>query len=521
MTRTRITQSILIYASDTYDDTITPSLANFETNPLNAEEDLNNIRSMLSHLRDVQTGNWHDVLVAPTALETGTARGVQNVNDALHALEKKRVLRCVWSLESIAGGAAQGVILALSEIPANTTIAVGAVTTLGTVAEDATTFGTFSAADVVSGPTAISPLNLVQLVDATTRDPILDGADRVYGLLQSENAADGHTATGTTPNRLQISFVKISGGTSLTLVTAGALNGTNFDYCYVERVRLEDLNEADFLGGANIDVPSGTTVTRQVAYDNQGATPVDQTTNAILDLEGPGLAWLVRDDLEAVLLGITEGSAGGTSVLQVGAAVDTFDVDAIVNDFASGMRIDTGGERIDIGENAGVIESTGANDLTVNGNGELLLEDGNRSGSTYAQVGIKLSETTAEWDAFEVEFGGEVSLLNAIVAASNSASRTRVQAVVTANIAADTDVGGPGGTVTNLDVNLPAYDAVTFLTDVDVFVDGVLMRNGANAAANEDVYPGTDQSLGDLRFEFALKGTGSKPDVVTVIVYGQ
>jgi hypothetical protein len=60
-----------------------------------------------------------------------------------------------------------------------------------------------------------------------------------------------------------------------------------------------------------------------------------------------------------------------------------------------------------------------------------------------------------------------------------------------------------------------------FVTDVDVFVNGVLLRNGANAAANEDVYPGTDPSTGDLRFEFTLKGTGSKPDVVTVVVNGQ
>ena len=407
MTRTRITQSILIYASDTYDDTITPSLANFETNPINAEEDFNNIRSMLSQLRDVQTGNWDDVLTAPVALEAGVARGVQNLNDALHAVEKKRVLKCIWGLNSIAGGAGQGVILGAGELPGHTTIAVGAVTTLGTVAAEATTFATFSAADVVAGSTAISPRNLVQLVDAVTRDPLTDAGDQIYGLLQSENSADGHTATDTTPNRLQISFVKVTGGTALGLITAGALNGVDFDYCYVERVRLEDLNEADFLGGANIDVPSGTTVTRQVAYDNQGTTPVDLTTNAFLDLEGPGLSYQIRDDLEAILLAITEGSAGGTSVFQLGAAVDTFDVDAIVNDFANGARFDTGGERINVGETAGVIESTGANDLTLLGAAELFVDDGTRGASTFS-VPLKLSEDSAEWSDFETEFGDVV-----------------------------------------------------------------------------------------------------------------
>jgi hypothetical protein len=642
MARTRITQSALIYASDAYDDTIAPSLANFETNPINAEEDFNNVRSMLSELRDVQAGNWYDALVAPATLEAGAIRGVQNINDALHLVEKKRVLSCTWNLTDIAvpasasaaatltnatnflntetvtidgkiytfqtaltdvdgnvqigatvalshenlrrainldgvagtdyaasmtlhstvsatdgatttvvtaktpgtagnaiavseatatgswgaanlaGGAGDVVILGAGELPSNTTAAVGAVTTLGTVvAAHGGTFGQHALSEV-AGSTAISPKNLMQIVDGDSRDPILSGGRQVYGLLQGESGVtDGATITDATTTRVQVSFVRINAtGDDLEAAPATDIGAATVNYCSVTRVRFEDLAEDNFLGGASIDVPAGTTVTRQVGYDNQGTTPVDLTTNATLDLEGPGLVWAVRDDLEAILFRVVEGSAGGTSEFQLGSDVDVFNVDAIVNDFANGARIDTAGERIDIGENAGTIESTGANDLTLLGAGELLLDDGNQVGSTWVQTGgVKLSDTTAEWDAFEVAFG-ETSLLDAIVQASQVVNRTRVDAIVTANVAADNDVNGPGG-ANNLDVDLPAYDQVTFLTDVDAYVNGVMLRNGVNAAADQDVSPGTSPAAGDLRFAFPLKGTGTKTDVLTVVVNGQ
>lgn len=521
MTRTRITQSTLIYASDTYDDTIAPTEADFETNPIHLEDDLNNVRSMLSELRDAQAGNWWDALTAPAALEAGSIRGVQNLNDALHLVEKKRVLRCVHSLVDVTVGASNNfVILGAGELPSNTTAAVGAVTTLGTVvATHGGTFGTH-ALDEVAGSNAIAPKNLLTIVDGATRDPILSSGRQVYGLLQGESGVtDGATITDATTTRVQISFVRLNAtGDDLEACPVADIENLDINYCYVERVRLEDLNEGDFLGGAQVDVPSGTTVTRQVSYDNQGTTPVDITTNATLDLEGAGLTWTIRDDAEAILLQIIEGSAGGTSEIAFGADVDIFDNDAVLNDFANALRVDTGGERIDIGETAGTIESTGANDLTLLGANELFLDDGNRTGSTFSTA-IKLAETTAEWDDFETQFG-EVSLLDAITQAATASARTRVQAVVNTNVSADNDVNGPGG-ANNLDVDLPAYDQVTFVTDVDVFVDGVLLRNGVNAAANEDVYPGTSPAAGDLRFEFPLKGGGSKPDTVTVIVYGQ
>lgn len=519
MARTFIRQDTQIYSSDVFDDTIAPSLANFETNPLNAEQDFNNLRSMVAHLLNVQSGNWYDEISTPSTLETGAQRGVSDLNNALHLIEKKRVLRDVHSLVDVTVPAAQNwVVLGAGEIPTQTLAAVGNVTSLGTVVEPhPATFGSHSLAET-AGPNALSPKNLLLIVDGSTRDPILSDNRQVYGLLQSESNTDGHTISDGAPNRVQISFVRQNAtGNDLEAVPVADIENAVINYTTRERVRLEDLSEADFLRGAVVDIPTSSTENRQDVYDNQGTTPVNLTTNATLDLEGPGLVWSIRDDLEALLFRVLEGSAGGNSEVQFGADVDVFNNDAIINDFASGLRANTGGQRIDVGVNAGTIESTGANDLRLLGAGELYLDDGNQTGSTWAQTnGIKLSETTAEWDTFESRFG-EVSLLDAITRAG---LRTRVQAVVSANVAADNDVNGPGG-ANNLDIDLPAYDQVTFTTDVDVFLNGNLLRNGANAAANEDVYPGTDPSIGDLRFEFGLKGGGTKPDVLTVIVHGQ
>jgi hypothetical protein len=457
-------------------------------------------------LRDVQTGNWYDDLAVPPTFtgEGGAKRGVQDLNNSLHDVERKRVLANAVSLADVTVGAGNNyVILSLAQLPANTTAAVGAVTTLGTVvAAHGGTFGTHALSEV-SGATAISPKNLCGIVDGATRDPILSSGRVIYALLQTETATDGHTMTGTTPVRAQLSFVRINAaGDDLEAVSVADIENKTINYVSVTRKALEDLTEQDFLRGAEVDVPASATVTRQVAYDNQGTTPVDLTTNATLDLEGAGLAWRIRDDTEANLFGVVEGSAGGTSEVQVNAAVDVFNVDAAVNDFAEGIRVDSGGQRINLGETAGLIESTSGNDLRVLGAGELLLDDGNQTGSTWAQTaGIKLSDSTQEWDDFEAKFG-EVSLLRAIYQAGSDENPATFH-VVTVNTSADSDVSLVAG---NLDIALPDLSNGTFTLNHRLYLNGQRLRPGANAAANFDYYPGSTLTpAAALRFEFNVK----------------
>jgi hypothetical protein len=522
MARTFIRQDTQVRRSDVYDDTIAPSLANYETNPVHIEDDLNALRSIAQNLLNrsgasFPSGNWYDDIATPVTFENGAARGVNTVNQDLHDLERKRVLVNSIKLADIAVPATQNwVVLGTGELPPNTTAAIGAVTTLGTVVAYNSGFDAHSLAEV-SGATAISPKNLCQVVDGTTRDPILSGGRRVYGLLQSESNTDGSTITDTTPDRVQISFVRINAtGDDLEAVPVADIENTTINYSCVVRKGLEDLTEQDFLTGAEVDVPTGATVTLQVAYDNQGTTPVDLTNNATLDLEGPGLVWQIRDDLEAPLFSITEGSAGGTSTIAFGSDVDVFDNNAAVNDFLQGVTVDSGGTPIDIGATtAGTIGTTNTDDLRILGAGELYFDDGNQTGSTWAQTsGIKLSDTTAEWDLFETTFG-EVSLLNAISQAATMGARgTKVYANVTSTTTADNDVGGVGGG-TNLDAQLPDMSAGTFLTDYDVFVNGDLQRPGADASANNDYYPGTSLANGQLKFEYTVKSG----DVICVVPY--
>jgi hypothetical protein len=539
MSRTFIRQDAQIAQSFTYDDTVAPTEAAYETNPANIENNLNHLRSAVQNILNrngasFPSGNWYSDMTQPTTLENGSKRGVDAVNAALHLIEKKRVLRDVFRVGiDVAVTAAQNwEVLLLTELPSNAVAAVGAVTTLGTVVAFHTgTFGTH-ALDEVSGPHALNPKNLMTIVDASSGDPILSDGRQVWGLLQSETATDGHTMTGTTPVRAQISFVRPNAAfDDLEACPVVDIAGKTINYASRERVRLEDLTEADFLKGAVVDIGGGAvTPTRQVAYDNQGTTAVNVTTNATLDLEGAGLIWAIRDDLEANLFRIIEGSAGGTSAVEVSSDVDTFDVNAAVNDFLNGVSVDTGaaGTTINVGVTANQIDAGGALTVASGGSGDLkldsvggevLFDDVNRTGSTWTATSVKLSDTTAEWDNYETQFG-EVSLFNAIVQASQKAARVKGYALVTANVPADTDVALT--TAGNLDVDLPDYSraGLVFVDDVDVYLNGELLRNGANAAANHDVYPGTTTSVGMLKFEFALRGTGSKPDQLCMVVWG-
>lgn len=517
MARTFIRQTTQIKNSDSYDDTITPTQTHYETDPGNIETDLNSVRSQLQNLINrsggtFPTGNWWDDLTAPSSFESGAARGVQQLNSGLHDLERKRVLVSIANLADVTVGSGNNfVILTLVQLPASTTAAIGTVTTLGTVAAaHGGTFGTHSVT-IVAGSTAIAPKNICEIVDGSTRDPILSSTNKViYGLFQTESSTDGSTMTGTTTNRAQISFVTLN-ATGDALVAADALDiaGKIINYSTQKRVGLADLNEQDFLRGAILDNLGSTTATRQLGYDQQGTTPVELGNNAFLDI-ATGLAWEIRDNANASLFKITEGSAGSNTTVLVAADTDQFTVNAIANTFNAGVKIANGTTRIDVGVNAGVIETTSTSDLRVLGAGELFLDDGNQVGSTWIQTsGIKLSDTTAEWDLFETNFG-EVSILNAINQARAADRRSKTVVTVNTTVAADTDISLAAS---NIDVTLPNMSAGTFISDYDVYLNGELLRGGASAAANNDYYPGTTSTA--LKFEFGLKSG----DVISVVKY--
>jgi hypothetical protein len=170
MGRTFVRQATQIKKSDSYDDTIQPSATNYETNPTSIEDDLNSLRSQIQNLLNrngasFPTGNWYDDVTSPVTFEYGAKRGVNELNQQLHDLERKRVLTNFVSLADVYVSSSQNwIVLGPGELPSPSGIsptklvAVGASTTTGSVAASVT-IGSHSLNEV-AGATAISPKNL-------------------------------------------------------------------------------------------------------------------------------------------------------------------------------------------------------------------------------------------------------------------------------------------------------------------------------------------------------------------------
>jgi len=515
MARTFIRQVTQIWNSDTYDDTIAAG-STMESGVTTIEGDLNTLRSQAKRAMWADSaGNWYDDLTTTNSKK----RGINTLNSDLDDIEEKRFLFRADILTDVTVTAAQNyeiLVVASSEAPTQTA-AVGVVTTVGAVvAFHSGTFGTHSL-DEVTGDTALTPKNLCLVRDGTTGDPILSDNRQVFALIQSESAVDGHTFDDAS-NRVQLSFVRPNSTfDDLEACPVADIAGKTINYSYVRRIDLDSIPEDAYLNGSFVDQSGSVDVTLDNAIDNQSG-PATQTQT---------IEWQIADTYTLDF----QDSTGGTNLLRIApnAAgdeiemnVDTLDVNTTNDvDFNQALKVDTAGTEIDVGVTAGSIETTGSDDLRINGAGELYLDDGNQTGSTWAQTdGIKLSETTTEWDDFETAFG-EVSILNAILQANTSTVvRSKGVAEVTGgNYAADTNMTGAGGSP-NLSAQLPDYSGVSaFVTDCDVYLNGQLLWNGADASANNDVYPGDAPANGDLKFEFQVFGTGSKKDVITLIVW--
>lgn len=147
----------------------------------------------------------------------------------------------------LTNGAGDVIILTTDQLPLQSTAAIGAVTTLGTVAVQNTTFGT-AALTALSGTHPINPKNRTHIFDVATWRPLLSDDRPIWGLFQTESATNGHTLTDTTPNRAMITFVRPDVlYTHLEPCPITDIAGKTISYATRERVRLEDLNEQDLL----------------------------------------------------------------------------------------------------------------------------------------------------------------------------------------------------------------------------------------------------------------------------------
>jgi hypothetical protein len=423
-------------------------------------------------------------------------------------------VRLSWTGSTLASGTGDVVVLDVSSSEApSLTAAVGAVTTEGAVVAYNSSFPNITL-DEVAGPNAIRPDNLCVVRDSSDGTVIQasDGKD-IWALLQSESNTDGHTFDDSS-NQVMLSFVKEnSAGNDLEQVDSADIAAASINYSYVRRLKFDSLPESAFLSGVFVDQIASADVTLNNAIDNQSGVAT-QTQDIDWNIADTYELAFTADSGATDMLKFTPTGGGNTLLVNV----DDLDID-ITNDgnISEGLKIDTDNTEIDIGVTAGHVETTGSDDLHLQGAGEMYLDDGNQTGSSWAQTdGIKLSDTTAEWDNFETVFGGEVSILNALAKAGK---RGKTTGEITSNVAADTNVTGAGGSP-NIDTQLGDYSGVTFVSDVDVYLNGELMEGGADASANNDVYPGTSAANGDLKFEFGLEASPGNPDKITMIIYG-
>lgn len=431
-----------------------------------------------------------------------------------------------FTLVQPTGGAGDVVVLsqASSETP-SVTAAADAGTALGALV--AVLSGDVGANDLaeISSTNPTTPKNRLLIRDAQLREGLTAQAApytgrQIYGLLQAESGTiDGDTFNDT-DKQVQISFVMIVDD-DLVPAPGEDVGGSTIEYIYAQRTNLANLPEdCAFPHFTFTDGSASVSVTLDNAVDNQGVTPVTQNTDIFWDL-GAGREIHFRDNAGVDFFGLHEDSAGSATTVHVHSAVDFYENDAADVDFGNGIQVNSLGTQIDIGTTAGRISSAGllelfsgaGQDVHFQSANEITFNDTNKGGSTYAS-NLKLSDTSAEWDAFETAFGGEVSLLNAIVAAYDAVGNVQKSYATVQNGPhnADVNITGAGGTPP-LDATLHDISNGDFLVDHDVFLNGNLMRPGADATANNDYYPGDSLANGDLKFERKLKDG----DVIGVI----
>jgi len=368
-----LVNQIQIRNSRTYDDSITPSELNFETNPTTLAEDVDNIISAINNLKG--SGDWYDNFDNATP----NRRPVAQLGTDLDGVETKTFLFRNQLLADVTVPNAQNwVVLGAGEIPTGSFDRIALVsTTEGSVAAEATTFDA-SNLDEVGGSNALNPKNLVIIRDANNFDAITSGGREVYALFQSESAVDGATITDTTPNRVQLSFVRSNaGGTALEAVPVADIENAVINYSHTVRLEYNNIPEQAFLSGLFADLTASSDVNLTNAIANQaGPAPQGQdidvevgaglTWDFLAGTGGPSIASFENDGGTATL---TLGSSGAAVTSIEGTTLD-INVTAPVT-IASSLVVEDGGNpdlRFGGAAGSGTIDTaTGA--LVVNGAG--------------------------------------------------------------------------------------------------------------------------------------------------------
>lgn len=513
MSRTFISQPTQIFNSEQYNDALTTGIS-LQTSSLSIQDDLNALRTQVRQLLWANvSGSWYDTITAPSGGLSG--RGLNTVNTDLTDLEQKRFLFRKQNLNMVSVASASNfVVLNVSQgtSPVNFAAVGSGIATGSVVASIAGSgFGAHSISQV-SGSSVITPKNLVVIRDAFSHSTLTSSiGQEIFGLLQVSSSVANGDAFDDVTKRVQISFIHevvASNTSSLQPVQVTDIGGKILNYTYVTRTALDNIPEDAYLSDQIfIDIVASIAssslslgdITLQNAINQQVGT-VTQNKNVAVAI-GAGFSWAYLSGSKKLWELV---SSDTTDTLTI--AVDRIAMSSsFPTSFQQGITVATGSSQINIGLLSGVINTLTGTQLVLSGGSTLGFSDNFGPNSTYTGGIIPFATSTLEWSNFASGFGNQTSILGAMYVLSQSVSssakpRKRFNAGVTTPVSAGTNITFP----TNLDATLGNYVTKNFLTEVNVYLNGVLLFPGTTTNQN-DVYPGTAPATGDIKLAASIR----------------
>lgn len=360
----------------------------------------------------------------------------------------------------------------------------------GSIAKVTASWGSFTL-DEVAGDNALNPANLIRVTQITTDDdsgdPIKSEGRMVYGLLQAETSAgDGTAWTDTTPERAQISFVRVNEAQNdLERCPAGDIAGKTIRISYQDLKILKDWTKSDWLPHSlHVDVAEpAVDHSLDIAYNGGSQVAVDDSN----------VDWRVTDtkkyqvsDSGGSEIFLIEALSGGDKITM--NVPGTLDLNGDLDGGANKATFNS----LAIGDNVGEVTSVGANDLDLVSAQQVTF-------TTVRESAIPLDDGTA--GAISALFSQSFASVSAAIKYAGEhggVDLTHTWFVVSggpyaegANIAnaAGMDLGTAGA---NIDMNGSAYFIFILLNGVQVIA--------GNASTNNAVIAGTTPANGDLKF---------------------
>jgi hypothetical protein len=500
-----------LYKPDTFDDTLSAaSITGLEGSAVDFADFQEGYLSQIKRiLHGDDAGNWHDSVTTEFS-RNGSLKSLASKTP----LDEKLTLRWKLNTTNLTAVAtdAQHILLDTADEPPSSVIAIATSVKGACSAQLAGAVDT-AGLDEIAGSNPLSPKNLVAIFSADSGDPILSGGRRVWGLLQVGSAAtDGNSFATSGDDLGQISFVRANSTyDDLELTPVGDMDAEVIIYAYSVRNDLDSTSEDEFRGGiAQADPVQGVTVTLDNAYDGGNYITADASD---IDFRlSDTVSFIVKKAGGNAMFTVIRTDAGTADEVIIGSDVDTFDVNASVNDFANGVTVDSGTQSINVGVTAsGVIDSASAELRANSGNAKISAASGELQFVSSRQASLPLDDATA----------GAISALSGGPHASVSAAIAHAMTIGGADLELKLFTAGSNYA---RDANIPAatFDLSTHSIDMNTIsgVDTLIFLNGdlkvgGNVTTQNDVYVGDTAADGDLKFDLA-KGIHSGDVILSV-----